>query len=207
MSEPPPTIAVLAGINGAGKSSSAEPILRRGLKIPAFVNADTIARGLNAFNPESEAVKAGRVMLEHIKDLAARRRTFAIETTLAARTYAGWLESLKASGYIVHLFYFWLDSPDLAIDRVADRVRAGGHFIPDETVRRRYTRSVRNFLDLYRPVVTTWQVYDNTNRRPRLIAEHNSYDETVVDPETWDLFQRSANDDESSGDASAGAAR
>lgn len=197
MSELPPTVAVMAGINGAGKTSSVEPILRRTLRIPAFVNADTIARGLNAFDPEGEAVKAGRIMLEHIKDLAARRRSFAIETTLAARTYAGWLESLRASGYVVHLFYFWLDSPEAAINRVADRVRRGGHFIPDDIIRRRYSRSVNNFLRLYRPVVATWQVYDNTTDRPRLIAEHNSYFETVIAPDRWALFIRSAGDGES----------
>lgn len=190
-----PTVAVLAGINGAGKSSSAEPILRERLRMPVFVNADTIARGLNAFDVESEAVKAGRIMLDHLHELAAKRRSFALETTLAARTYAPWLGKLKADGYIVHLFYFWLDNPGLAVKRVADRVRAGGHHIPEETIRRRYARSVRNFLDLYRPVVTTWEVRDNSNGRPRLIAEYNSYYESIHEPDRWALFLRSATDD------------
>ncbi len=159
-----------------------------------FVNADTIARGLNAFDPESEAVRAGRVMLEHLRNLAAARRSFAFETTLAARTYAGWLAELCRDGYTAHLFYYWLDSADLAIRRVAGRVRAGGHHVPDETVRRRYTRSVRNFLELYRPVVTTWQVYDNSNGRPRLIAFNNSFFDTILDPDRWELFNRSADD-------------
>jgi predicted ABC-type ATPase len=145
-------------------------------------------------------------MLDHLKDLAQHRRSFSFETTLAARTYAPWLGELRAAGHVVHPFYYWLRSPDLAIRRVADRVRAGGHFVPDDTIRRRYSRSVRNFHELYRPVVTTWQVYDNSDRRPRLIAEHNSYFETVVDPETWTLFQRSASDDEPGGDPPAGAA-
>jgi predicted ABC-type ATPase len=188
----PPVVAVLAGINGAGKSSSALPIVRNSLRIPAFVNADTIARGLNAFDVESEAAKAGRIMLEHLRDLASRRKSFAFETTLAARTYAPWLESLRAAGYVSHLFYFWLDSPDLAVERVAERVRSGGHHIPEDTIRRRYSRSIRNFLDLYRPVVTTWQVYDNTSRRPQLIASNDSYFDTVVDPDRWELFNRSA---------------
>jgi predicted ABC-type ATPase len=191
---PRPQVAVLGGINGAGKTSSADPILRVGMRMPVFVNADTIARGLNAFDPESEAIKAGRVMLEHLRDLARRRRSFAFETTLAGRTYADWLRELRQSGYAVHLFYYWLRSPDLAIRRVADRVRAGGHHIPDETIRRRYPRSVRNFLELYRPVVTTWQVYDNSNGRPRLIAFNNSYFDTILDQDVWDLFNRSADD-------------
>lgn len=189
-----PQVAVLAGINGAGKSSSADAILRVALRMPIFVNADTIARGLNAFDVGSMAVKAGRVMLAHLHELAAARKSFAFETTLSGRAYADWLRELCASGYAAHLFYFWLNSPEAAIDRVAGRVRAGGHHVPDDTVRRRYTRSVRNFLELYRPVVTTWQVYDNSNGRPRLIAFSNSYFDTVIDPDTWDRFNRSADD-------------
>lgn len=160
MSQPnPPAVAVLAGINGAGKTTTALPILTRSLGIRVFVNADTIARGLNALDVESEAVKAGRIMLAHLDDLAAARRSFAFETTLSARTYAPRLEALRDAGYVTHLLYFWLKSPDVAIERVAERVRSGGHHIPDDTIRRRYTRSVRNFLDLYRPIVTTWTVY------------------------------------------------
>ncbi len=189
-----PQVAVLGGINGAGKTSSADPILRVGMRIPLFTNADTIARGLNSFDPESEAFRAGRVMLEHMRNLAAARRSFAFETTLAARTYAGWLGELGRDGYAVHLFYYWLESPELAIDRVAIRVRSGGHHVPDDTIRRRYSRSVRNFLDLYRPVVTTWQVYDNSNGRPRLLAFNNSFFDTIIDRERWEFFNRSADD-------------
>ncbi len=189
-----PTVAVLAGINGAGKTSSSFPILTGALRIPVFVNADTIARGLNAFDVESESVKAARIMLEHLDELAAARRSFAFETTLAARTYAPRLEALKAAGYTSHLLYFWLDGPDAAIRRVAERVRSGGHHIPDDTIRRRYSRSVRNFLDLYRSIVTTWTVYDNSVDHPRILAFNNSDYESVADPERWDLFVRSASD-------------
>jgi predicted ABC-type ATPase len=189
-----PTVAVLAGINGAGKTSSSMPILTGGLRIPVFVNADTIARGLNAFDVESEAVKAGRIMLTHQDELAASRRSFAFETTLAARTYAPRLEALKAAGYTSHLLYFWLDSPDAAVRRVAERVRSGGHHIPVETIRRRYARSIRNFLDLYRSIVTTWTVYDNSGDYPRILAFNNSYYETVADAGRWELFLRSATD-------------
>jgi len=190
-----PQIAILGGINGAGKTSSSEPILRIGMRIPIFVNADTIARGLNAFNPESEAVRAGRIMLEHLRNLASQRKSFAFETTLAARTYADWLAELRQTGYSVHLLYYWLDSPDLAIERVADRVRSGGHHIPEDTIRRRYSRSIRNFLELYRPVVSTWQVYDNSNRKSRLIAFNNSFFDTVLEQNRWELFNRSAIND------------
>jgi predicted ABC-type ATPase len=190
-----PTVVVLGGINGAGKTSSALPIVRNAIGIPRFVNADTIARGLNAFDPESEAAKVGRIMLDHLHDLASRQKSFAFETTLAARSYARWLESLRALGYVCHLFYFWLNSADLAVSRVAERVRAGGHHIPEGTIRRRYARSARNFLDLYRSVVTTWQLYDNSNGRPRLIAVNNSYFDTILDPDAWAQFTRSAGND------------
>src|SRR4051812_25712767 len=119
MSQPPPTVAVMAGINGAGKTTASYRILREFLRMPVFVNADTIARGLNAFNVESEAIKAGRIMLDHLKELAGKRRSFSFETTLSARTYAPWLSELREAGYVVHLFYYWLRSPDLAIRRVA----------------------------------------------------------------------------------------
>jgi predicted ABC-type ATPase len=189
-----PTVAILAGINGAGKTTASLRILRDALQIPAFVNADAIARGLNAFDVESEAAKAARIMLDHLHELADKRRSFAFETTLSARTYAPWLADLRQSGYAVHLFYYWLRSPDLAIIRVADRVRAGGHHVPDDTIRRRYSRSVRNFLELYPPVVTTWHVYDNSNGPSRLIAFNNSYFDTILDPDLWDTFNRSATD-------------
>jgi len=143
-----PQVAVLGGINGAGMSTASQRILRDALRIPLFTNADTIARGLNSFNSESEAEKAGRVMLEHIRELAALRRSFAFETTLAARTYARWLAELRTEGYAVHLFYFWLRNPAMAITRVADRVRAGGHHVPDDTIRRG-TRGALGTFSIY----------------------------------------------------------
>jgi predicted ABC-type ATPase len=159
--QPTPQVAILGGINGAGKTTASQRILRDAMRIPVFTNADAIARGLNAFDPESEAAAAGRVMLTHMREMIAKRRSFAFETTLAARTYVRWITDLRREGYNVHLFYYWLESADVAIGRVAGRVRSGGHFIPDDTIRRRYSRSVRNFFELYRPVVTTWQVYDS----------------------------------------------
>lgn len=189
-----PQVAILGGINGAGKTTASQRILRDAMQIPVFTNADAIARGLNAFDPESEAVAAGRIMLAHMRAMISARRSFAFETTLAARTYARWVADMRRSGYAVHLFYFWLESADAAIRRVAERVRSGGHFVPDDTIRRRYARSVGNFLELYRPAVSTWQVYDNSHGESRLVAFNNGYFDTVVDDSRWNLFQRSADD-------------
>jgi predicted ABC-type ATPase len=185
---------VLAGVNGAGKTTAAPHLLRDALDIPSFTNADTIASGLNALDVESEAAAAGRLMLEHLRELARNRRSFAFETTLAGRTYARWLGGLVRDGYVVHLFFYWLRSPALAIGRVLQRVRAGGHHVPDDTIRRRFARSAGNFLGLFRSVVTTWQVYDNSGAERRLIAFGSDGCDTILDPETWTAITRSAND-------------
>src|SRR5262245_28569957 len=192
MSAPrPPRVVVLAGINGAGKTTASRELLANVLKIPTFVNADAIARGLNGLNPESEAVRAGRIMLAQLDELAKERTDFAFETTLAARTYAGWLANLRATGYEVHLYYYWLDSAELAINRVAGRVRSGGHHVPDETIRQRYGRSVRNFFELYRPVADVWEVYDNSYGQRALLAFGSIDEELIVDEAMWDIFRRS----------------
>jgi len=190
-----PRVVVLAGINGAGKTTASLNLLANVLKIPTFVNADAIARGLNGLNPEGVSLAAGRLMLAELGELAARREDFAFETTLAARTYAGWLAGLRATGYEVYLYYYWLRSPDLAITRVADRVRAGGHHVPDATVRMRYARSVRNFFDLYRPQADQWEVYDNSYGQRELIAMGSVDEELIGDSAAWAAFQRSAGDD------------
>lgn len=136
-----PTCIVLAGINGAGKTSASRAILAEALRLMTFVNADTIAMGLSGFNPNSTAFEAGRIMLERLHKLADQRESFAFETTLAGRMYADWLKRLRESGYKVYLFYFRLKSAELAIERVANRVHAGGHHVPDATIRQRFSRS------------------------------------------------------------------
>jgi predicted ABC-type ATPase len=190
-----PRVVVLAGINGAGKTTASQDLLTNVLKIPTFVNADAIARGLNGLNPEAESFRAGRIMLDQMNDLTRRRADFAFETTLAARTYAVWLRELRVTGYEVFLYYYWLDSPEMAIARVAQRVRNGGHFVPDADIRRRYARSVRNFLELYRPIADEWEVYDNSYGQRALLAMGNPDDELIDHPDTWAAFLRSADHD------------
>lgn len=191
-----PRVVVLAWINGAGKTTASKELLSTVLRIPTFVNADAIARGLNGLNPEAESFRAGRIMLQTMHKLVERREDFAFETTLSARTYATWLRDLRVIGYEVLLYYYWLPSPNLAIERVAQRVKRGGHFVPDEDIRRRYARRVRNFLELYRPIADWWEVYDNTDGKRQLFAMGIRDDDHDVESDYgWFEFQRSADDD------------
>ena len=171
MSDTRPSVVILAGPNGAGKSTAAPALLHGTLAVDEFVNADVIAHRLSASDPYSVAIAAGRVMLARLSELAERRISFAFETTLASRTLAPRLRDLRASGYQIHLLFLWLPSADFAIERVADRVRAGGHDVPAETVRRRYHSGLRNLFDLYEPLVSSWGLYDSSGPEPRLIAE------------------------------------
>ncbi len=155
-------VFVLAGPNGAGKTTLAPFLLRDTYGLLAYVNADTLALGLSGFDPNSVAIDAGRIMLRRLHDLAAQRVSFAFETTLAGRAHAYWLAALRQRGYEVHLFYLWLISADLAVQRVSERVRRGGHDVPAEIVRRRYVSGARNFIALYQPLADTWGVYDNS---------------------------------------------
>jgi predicted ABC-type ATPase len=171
MSESSPNVVVLAGPNGAGKSTAAPLILKEALGIDEFVNADVIAQGLSGFEPERASLAAGRIMLARLRELARQRSGFAFETTLASRSFAPWLADLIQTGYQFHLVFLWLPHPDIAVARVAARVRAGGHDVPEETIRRRYESGLRNFFRLYQPMTTTWKLCDNSEAaNPKLIA-------------------------------------
>lgn len=185
-------VIIIAGPNGAGKSTTAPAILNGALGVTEFVNADTIAQGLSAFNPEKAAFHAGRVMLERLQQLADDKENFAFETTLASKTFAHWLQGLKAEGYSFHLFYLWLPSPEFAIARVAERVRVGGHNVPEDTIRRRYHAGPKNFFKLYRPIADTWRIYDNSRPgEPRLISSgENDTIERGIDGPLWEAFKR-----------------
>ena len=165
------SIVIVAGPYGAGKTTAAPFLLRDALGVREYVNADPIAAGLSAFAPESVAIAAGRVMLGQLDELARQRLSFGFETTLASRSIAPWLRRRLAEGYAARLVFLWLASPELALARVARRVELGGHSVPDDVVRRRYAAGLRNFFRLYRPIVSTWQFYDNSDPPdPRLIA-------------------------------------
>lgn len=164
-------IIVIAGPNGAGKTTFAEEFLPREAGCPTFVNADLIAAGLAPFEPERVAFRAGRLMLEEIFRHARRGVSFAFETTLSGRGYAGLIPDWRAEGYVVKLFFLRLASPELAIARVRQRVREGGHNIPEPVIRRRFSAGLRNFEKLYKPAVDEWALYDNSASKPILIEE------------------------------------
>jgi len=186
-----PLVVVLAGPNGAGKSTSAPYLLKDALAVDEFVNADTIAQGLSAYRPDAAAVTAGRVMLERLRALANMRRDFAFETTLSGRSHARWLRELQRAGYRTHLIFLSLPSADLAIARVADRVRRGGHHVPEAVVRRRFVSGLRNLFSVYMPAVDAWTIYDNADVvSPRLVASRAFGADTIVaDAEAWESLK------------------
>lgn len=164
-------IIIIAGPNGAGKTTFAEEFLPKEAGCPTFVNADLIAAGLAPFEPERAAFRAGRLMLEEIYHNVRRGESFAFETTLSGRGYAGMIPSWRVEGYIVKLFFLKLASPELAIARVRQRVREGGHNIPEPVIRRRFASGLDNFENLYKPLVDEWALYDNSSSEPVLIEE------------------------------------
>jgi predicted ABC-type ATPase len=188
MGEEHPVVFVLAGPNGAGKSTAAPLLIHEMAGIERYINADAIARGLSPFDPKMSAVAAGRVMLLHMDELAAERQNFAIETTLAGVRLAKRLERLRDAGYQIHIVYLWLPSPELAVERVAQRVRLGGHSIDEPVIKRRYFRSLENFMEIYRPSVRSWRVYDNAGPSPRAIASGSGDAVQIDDREKWDTF-------------------
>ncbi len=189
-----PLLVIVAGPNGAGKSTTAPELLKEALAVEEFVNADAIALGLSAFRPESAAVAAGRVMLERLAALGGARRDFAFETTLAGRKLLSRILRLQSSGYHVHLVFLSLPSPQLALARVAERVRHGGHDVLAEVVVRRFGAGLRNLFETYLTRVDSWQVLDNSLLEgPRPVAHGRSGGECeILDSRAWDLLKEQA---------------
>ena len=167
--EAPKRILIIAGPNGAGKTTFAREFLPNEANVPTFINADLIAAGLNPFQPENEAMRAGRLMLQMIDERVRAGDSFAFETTLSGRGYASSIPRWQAQGYRVELYYLRLPSADVAVDRVRRRVREGGHNIPEDVIRRRFELGWRNFLFLYRDIVDAWELYDNSGTIPLLL--------------------------------------
>lgn len=161
---------IISGCNGAGKTTASYTVLPEILKCNEFVNADEIARGLSPFNPEGVAIEAGRLMLQRINELLKKRCTFSIETTLASKSYVNLVRKAHNEGYCVKLLFFWLRSPELAIQRVTERVLSGGHNIPEPIIRRRYIAGISNLFQLYMKEVDSWVIYDNSENPRRQVA-------------------------------------
>lgn len=160
MSEP--KLYIIAGCNGAGKTTASMSVLPEVLDCHEFVNADEIAKGLSPLNPEDVAIEAGKLMLKRIDYLLSRHVTFAIETTLATKSYKNLVARAKSSGYNVILLFFWLPSPEMAEQRVASRVASGGHNIPKNVIHRRYWLGLKNLFEIFSSIVDSWSLYDNS---------------------------------------------
>lgn len=186
MSDSSPQVIIIAGPNGAGKSTLAPLLLKDTLTVMEYVNSDTIALGLSAFQPEAAAFEAGRVTLKRLRNLAKQHHHFSFETTLATRSYAPWIQGLSQEGFKLHLIFLWLRTPELAIQRVKERVRLGGHNIPETIIHRRYQRGIKNFFTLYSPIVESWGIYDNSSNSPGLIATaYQNGDPVVLQNDLW----------------------
>lgn len=163
---------VIAGCNGAGKTTASFTILPELLNCKEFINADQIASGLSPFQPESVAVEAGRIMLQRIDHLMGQGVDFAFETTLSARSYVSRIKEAKTKGYVVSLLFFWLETVSLAKERVEMRVKSGGHNIPPDVIERRYRKGVNNLFQVYMSVCDTVMVFDNSHEIPIFVMKY-----------------------------------
>jgi predicted ABC-type ATPase len=183
-----PNLYIIAGPNGAGKTTFARKFLPQYAQCLEFVNADLIAGGLSPFSPERAAIHAGRLMLEQIHSLTERGLDFGFETTLSGKTYVKLLQEMKRRGYFIHIFFLWIADVELALERIKLRVRNGGHHIPEAIVRRRFGRSLPNFLRFYKPLADSWTIFDNSSDVPKMIAFEESGRLEIVDRDLFGLL-------------------
>ena len=174
MAETPPTIYLIAGCNGAGKTTFAREFLLREVGCATFLNADYLAFGLSPLSPEIAALKAGRLLLGEFKSLVARKKSFALESTLSGHTYLHLLQEAKDQGFRIHIHYLWLPSPAIAIARVRERVKKGGHPVPVKDIRRRFARGRANFTTIYAPLADWWTLWNNLVSPPVLLAKSDT---------------------------------
>jgi predicted ABC-type ATPase len=188
-----PNLYIIAGCNGAGKTTASYTILPEMLNCREFVNADSIAAGLSPFNPESVSFEAGRIMLNRIHELINEEHDFAFETTLSTRTYVHLIERARKKGYEITLVFFWLNSAELAKQRVAERVSRGGHNIPEDVIVRRYHRGIVNLFNLFMSVCDFWLVYDNSQRELSFIADgERDFVREVNNTDIWNTINEQA---------------
>ena len=186
-----PNVYIIAGPNGAGKTTFARKFLPTYADCKNFINADMIAQGMSPFSPESAAIRAGRLMLEEIELSMSKGVDFGFETTLSGRSHLGVIRRLKEHAYQVHFFYLWVPSVELGLARIRERVLRGGHDVPEVVARRRFGRSITNFLVHYRLLADRWILFDNSAARPTLVASQKQGLLRVVDTKGYnDLVAR-----------------
>ena len=181
---------IIAGCNGAGKTTASFNILPSILDCKEFVNADEIARGLSPFQPEKVALEAGRIMLQRIDELLNSGEDFAFETTFATRSFRNTVLKAKERGYIVTLLFFWLENQELAIERVKTRVSEGGHNIPEETIRRRYIAGLKNLFEIYIPICDRTFVFNNSRINPQKIFKYEDGKQIIYNQIEFDEIRK-----------------
>lgn len=185
-----PELYLIAGCNGAGKTTGCATLLPEFLNISEFVNADIIAARLSPVDPGKAALEAGRIMLSGINQLITEKKDFVFETTLSGKTYLSLIKRAKADGYTVTILYLWLASKEIAKTRVEERVRKGGHNIEPEVIDRRYDRGIKHLFSSYLPLSDAWQILDNTTGEYKIVAKKDvAQTMDVENPELWDKIQ------------------
>ncbi|OXA92106.1 zeta toxin family protein [Flavobacterium hercynium] len=186
---------IISGCNGAGKTTASYTILPEILDCKEFVNADEIAKGLSPFQPEKVSFEAGRIMLNRIDELLQKEVDFAFETTLSAKSYASIVKKAQDQGYFVTLIFFWLNSVELAKQRVKIRVNEGGHNIPEDVIERRYIRGIKNFFKIYLNKCNNVMLFDNSNKLPVLILEKELNDKIqIIDSDLFNIINNLKDD-------------
>jgi len=180
---------IIAGCNGAGKTTASYTILPEIIECKEFVNADEIAKGLSPFQPEKVAFESGRIMINRINELLKENKSFAFETTLATRSYKTKILNAKKQGYTTSLLFFWLDNIELAKERVRTRVLEGGHDIPENVIERRYIRGIKNLFEIYLPIVDRTLIFDNSYGKHELIAKINA-ETTIYDKQKFNALKK-----------------
>lgn len=191
-----PKLYILSGCNGSGKTTASYTLLPQLLECTEFVNSDEFAKSFSPFNPSEASIVASRFMLMRIEYLLSRKEDFSIETTLATRSLVDIINTAKAAGYSITLLYFWLSSPELAIQRVRDRVKAGGHNIPENVIRRRYFMGLQYFFETYMPLSDRWVLADNSTSPFKVVAEGSSKGTFIKDEEKYKTIRRIVYPDE-----------
>lgn len=187
-----PTLYIIAGPNGVGKTTFADRYLPDEAKQLEFVNADLIARGLSPYDPESAGIEAGRIALKRIRELIASRTGFTCETTMSGKSAVVWLRQAREAGYVLKTYFLWVRNPETTIRRIRQRVVEGGHAITEEVSRRRFFKTIQNFFTIYRPVMSSWKLFENELLGPRLVAVEKNGRLVVRDPVQLAQIQREA---------------